>query len=315
MRKASGARKTEIEREHVLANCHLAAESVARRDDIGLRDFVVNQLRMRATWGPIVAMALLERRWARAKDPVAYIKTVCRRLALKWLPDLRGMDHIDNRKPMRSGLGHIENAVSEVMPAKRASRDSGDSDFRDNSYYAFIDSKFANSDSDRMDDRRLSTRYVKGYEGPIDWASVMPDLGVFFDDEELALLDIRARGVTKERTAAELLWDPARVERVWRRISRKLEKKSKKNSGRVSPFATFEHTYELESEISVQPARVIIVRHKPLRNCLIRGSEHHWGSVCADCGYVLGANDYEHVDRKTSISRCLRCCGCVDLSR
>ncbi len=130
----------EINREQNLRACLSAVESIDRRNDIGLRDFVLNRLSMPSRWGPIVAMALLDGRWESAEDPVAYVKTVARRKAKLWQPELVGLRDLDDKASTRRTVwAQDEPSVSWAIRSKRATSKRPTLGFRDDSYETFTD--------------------------------------------------------------------------------------------------------------------------------------------------------------------------------
>jgi hypothetical protein len=231
------SQKTEqddVLRAQRLQVCEIVvAQGIEKNDESALRWFTREVLHLPWTWGPVVAMALLDKtksgeyRWRSAKNPLGCVRVIAYRSALKWNPELlfgRNADKV---------LRPFERAVSTLHGPSEGGSISTYADAEDENtaggywHDEFIDRAGYEASREydvlevweEMDDSLIAT---EDDSLSFDWDAIGRRIGLTPD--EATLMKARAQGVTRADLGKHLLWDEQKVERVWRAVNRYLEK-------------------------------------------------------------------------------------------
>lgn len=232
-------------RSQKLQVCELAvAEGIEKNSESVMRWFTSEILHLPWAWSPVVVMALLDKtkageyRWRTAKNPLGMVRVIARRSALKSNPELLFGNDAD--KVLRP----LERAISTLRGLGEGGSTGTYADAED-------ETPGGGSWHDEFIDR---AGYEAGQEygdGPEVWEGMDDALigkdhdGLSFDWDEIgrrigwtadlaALMKARAQGVTRADMGKHLLWDEQKVERVWRAVSRYLEKPEKAEKVRAA---------------------------------------------------------------------------------
>jgi hypothetical protein len=224
--------------------CEIAFAALGNRNEQVLRWFTRDVLHVAVELTPMVCMALWEKNkageyyWSKAQYPLAYLRTLAVRAAVKWKRDPI-MGGAVRGKAANAGAGISRSQYTKSFDSSRLDEgyEFDGMDWHDAviEYHAFkawdgspdhdeffyqlntIDQKFLSKQGNPHGDWPSSNR------GPdYDWESIGKELG--FDEDEISLLKGKAKGITRERMAGHLLWTEKKVEAVWRRVNRKMDK-------------------------------------------------------------------------------------------
>jgi len=161
-------------------------------------------------------------RWRIAKNPLALIRSIAKRVALKQYPELLFGDDADK----------VVNPSGRAVSSLRAAPDGQTGTYADSEgevlgtgywHDEFIDAMHYRAIMDDGPDEELETLAagVLAYDdGPLayDWAAIGRKLEL--SHEQTKLLEARALGFTRGTAGEFLCWDQRRVERVWKSLQR-----------------------------------------------------------------------------------------------
>jgi hypothetical protein len=230
------ATQSNVLREQKLQACEIAlTEGIEKNSETVLRWFTSEILHFPWAWSPVVAMAILDRtkageyRWRTARNPLGMIRIIAERAALKWNPELLfGNDAEKVLRPMEQAVSTLRPASENSNTANYASYEdevigggSWHDEFIDRAAYAALDDYDGPEVWEELD-YLLTNRGNDGSGLDWNWDEIARRIG--FTDEQAAIMKARAQGITRAEMGKHLLWDEQRVERVWRSVSRLLEK-------------------------------------------------------------------------------------------
>ena len=232
-------------RNQQIQACDIAFAAMENRDEQVLRWFTRDVLHVAVELTPMVCLALWEKNkageyyWRGSRYPLAYLRTLALRTAAKWKRDPI-MEGSVRGKAATAGAGISRSPYTKSFDPSRLKEgyDFEGMDWHDAviEYYTFksyeawgdnedlfhflntIDEKFLSKESDQLSDWFPLSKRGSEY----DWEAIGKELG--FDEDETALLKARANRITREQMASRLLWTENKVEAVWRRVNRKLDK-------------------------------------------------------------------------------------------